>query len=84
MLTSALPGHVLAPALMPDGAGFLGEANDIAAHGGQVLSLIGRNALFHSPQDRWPHNVNLSQIETIARVLAVWASNCCQPRRTSP
>lgn len=37
----------------------LGEARNIFDAGGNFLSLLGNNALFHHPDDRWPDAVDL-------------------------
>ena len=50
----------------------LGEAHDLVAHGARVLSLIGRNAHFHAPSDRFPGNVNAAWTASIARALCAW------------
>ena len=43
-----------------------GETRDIQKGGGHCLALNGTNKLFHLPQDRWPHAVDLSAIAGIA------------------
>jgi hypothetical protein len=37
-----------------------GETRDIHLAGGRYLTLVGENDLFHLPQDRWPHAVDLA------------------------
>jgi hypothetical protein len=54
--------EVLAPAsLVPSG-----ETRDIQRAGGHCLALNGTNLLFHLPQDRWPHAVDIAAIARIA------------------
>lgn len=48
-----------------------GETRDIHRAGGRYVTLVGTNPLFHLPQDRWPHAVN---VPVIARVAAGAAS----------
>jgi hypothetical protein len=43
-----------------------GETRDIHKAGGRYLTLVGSNGLFHLPQDRWPHAVDLPAIARIA------------------
>jgi hypothetical protein len=43
-----------------------GETRDIHKAGGRYLTLVGSNPLFHLPQDRWPHAVDVATIERIA------------------
>jgi hypothetical protein len=54
-----------------------GETRDIHTAGGRYLTLVGSNDLFHLPQDRWPHAVDLTAIARIAAgaVTAVVASS---------
>jgi hypothetical protein len=40
----------------------VGEAANIAAHGGRFVSFIGANQLFHTEQDRWPRAVDLDAV----------------------
>jgi len=49
-----------------------GEARDVVEHGGKVLSLIGTNAHFHAPSDRWPANVSARRVAAIARAVSRW------------
>ncbi|MBO0739169.1 MAG: hypothetical protein J2P48_21945, partial [Alphaproteobacteria bacterium] len=44
-----------------------GETRDIHKAGGHYLTLVGTNRLFHLPQDRWPHAVDVSAIARIAK-----------------
>ena len=50
----------------------MGEARDLALHGARVLSMIGRNAHFHAPSDRWPGNVNAGWAASIAAAVCAW------------
>lgn len=50
----------------------LGEARDLADHGARVLSLIGNNAHFHAPSDRFPGNVSAQWVAAIARSVCAW------------
>lgn len=47
-----------------------GETRDIHRVGGRYLTLVGTNALFHLPQDRWPYAVDLEAITRIAATAA--------------
>ena len=47
-----------------------GETRDIHRAGGRYITLVGGNALFHLPQDRLPHAVDIS---TVARAAAAAA-----------
>jgi hypothetical protein len=54
--------HQMAPkALVPNG-----ETRDIHRAGGRYLTLVGSNPLFHLPQDRWPHAVDVGAVARIA------------------
>lgn len=44
----------------------LGEAGNIHRGGGRYVSLLGRNALFHHPADRWPEAVDVAAIARYA------------------
>jgi hypothetical protein len=60
------PPDVLAPkTLVPSG-----ETRDIHRAGGCYVTLVGSNPLFHLPQDRWPHAVDVSAIARIASATA--------------
>ena len=48
----------------------MGEARDLMEHGAQVLSIIGRNAHFHAPSDRWPGNVSVQRLASIVRAVS--------------
>jgi hypothetical protein len=43
-----------------------GETRDIHRAGGRYVTLVGSNPLFHMPQDRWPHAVDVPAIARIA------------------
>jgi hypothetical protein len=43
-----------------------GETRDIHRLGGRYVTLVGSNPLFHLPQDRWPHAVDVPAIERVA------------------
>jgi hypothetical protein len=43
-----------------------GETREIHRAGGRYVTLVGSNRLFHLPQDRWPHAVDVPAIERIA------------------
>jgi hypothetical protein len=47
-----------------------GETRDIHRAGGRYLTLVGSNPLFHLPQDRWPHAVDVAAIARIAAAAA--------------
>ena len=47
-----------------------GETRDIHRAGGRYLTLVGTNPLFHLPQDRWPHAVDVRAIARIAAAAA--------------
>ena len=51
--------------LSPEGTVPYGETRDIHLAGGRYVTLVGTNPLFHLPDDRWPHAVN---VETVARI----------------
>jgi hypothetical protein len=58
--------HSLAPkAQVPSG-----ETRDIHRAGGRYLTFVGSNRLFHLPQDRWPHAVDVPVVEHIASAAA--------------
>ena len=48
----------------------LGEARNIHRGGGRFISIIGKNDLFHSPDDRGPDVVDLDVIERFAKAFA--------------
>lgn len=43
-----------------------GETRDIHLAGGAYATLVGTNRLFHLPQDRWPHSVDVPRIARVA------------------
>jgi hypothetical protein len=47
-----------------------GETRDIHRAGGRYLTLVGSNRLFHLPQDRWPHAVDVPAVARIADAAA--------------
>jgi hypothetical protein len=47
-----------------------GETRDIHLAGGRYLTFIGSNPLFHLPQDRWPHAVDLAVVIRAAAAAA--------------
>ncbi|HEV2187212.1 MAG TPA: hypothetical protein VGR70_08385, partial [Stellaceae bacterium] len=47
-----------------------GETRDIHKAGGRYLTLVGSSRLFHLPQDRWPHAVDVPAIARIAAASA--------------
>ena len=47
-----------------------GETRDIHHAGGRYLTLVGTNRLFHLPQDRWPHAVDVAAVTRIAEATA--------------
>jgi hypothetical protein len=53
----------------------MGEARDLAIHGARVVSLIGHNAHFHAPSDRWPGNVDVQRLASIAAAIPHWMRN---------
>jgi hypothetical protein len=48
----------------------LGEARNIHRGGGRFISIIGKNDLFHSPDDHGPSVVDLDVIERFAKAFA--------------
>jgi hypothetical protein len=55
------PDDIPPPDLVPSG-----ETRDIHKAGGRYLTLVGSNPLFHLPQDRWPHAVDVPAVARIA------------------
>lgn len=47
-----------------------GETRDIHRAGGRYVTLVGSNPLFHLPQDRWPHAVDVPAVARIAAAAA--------------
>jgi hypothetical protein len=61
------PADQIAPkTLVPSG-----ETRDIHHAGGFYVTLVGSNPLFHLPQDRWPHTVDVVAITRVAAAAAV-------------
>ena len=54
----------------PRGVEPLGEALNIYRGGGRFISIIGKNDLFHSPDDKGPDVVDLPVIERFATAFA--------------
>ena len=46
-----------------------GEARNIYDSGGQYISIVGRNRLFHHPADRWPVAIDLQKIVRLTHAL---------------
>ena len=53
----------------PVGARPGGEAQNIYDSGGQYISIVGRNRLFHHPADRWPLAIDLQKIVHLIHAL---------------
>jgi hypothetical protein len=47
-----------------------GETRDIHKAGGRYMTLVGTNKLFHLPQDRWPHAIDVPAVARIAAAAA--------------
>jgi len=60
-LTALSKQGINSPTLTPVGELPLGEARNIHDGNGQYISLLGNNPLFHHPDDRWPHAVDLEK-----------------------
>ena len=58
--------------LVEPGSMISGEGHDLTHLGAKVLSLAGSNRHFHAASDRWPANVNVPGIASIARAVARW------------
>ncbi len=54
----------------PRGVAPLGEALNVHRGGGRFISIIGKNDLFHSPDDKGPDVVNLAEIGRFATAFA--------------
>ncbi len=65
----------------PRGVEPLGEARNIHRGGGRFISIIGKNDLFHSPDDRGPDVVDLDVIERFATAFAD-GRDVAEPRLT--
>jgi hypothetical protein len=60
------PDVIAAVSVVPSG-----ETRDIHPAGGRYVTLVGSNPLFHLPQDRWPHAVD---IEVVTRITSASAA----------
>ena len=47
-----------------------GETRDVHGAGGCYVTLVGRNPLFHLPDDRWPHAVDPDAVTRVAAAAA--------------
>src|SRR4029077_17745356 len=59
----------------PRGVAPLGEALNVHRGGGRFISIIGKNDLFHSPDDRGAHVIDLAAIERFAIAFAKVATS---------
>lgn len=59
--------EICPPTLVPSG-----ETRDIHRAGGQYLTIVGTNPLFHLAQDRWPDSVDLAAITRTAQGAAAF------------
>jgi len=59
----------------PRGVAPLGEAANVHREGGRFISIIGKNDLFHSPDDRGPGVIDLNVIERFATAFAAVATS---------
>jgi hypothetical protein len=64
--------------IMPRGAAPFGEAGHIHRGGGRYVSLLGRNALFHHPADRWPEAVDVAAVGRYTRAFVKVAITLAQ------
>jgi hypothetical protein len=55
-----------------------GEALKIQQNGGQYISLLGKNNLFHHPKDRWPVAVDVDQVTRFAQAFSNLAITLAQ------
>jgi hypothetical protein len=58
--------HVVAPGEMVPS----GETRDLHRAGGRYITLVGSNKLFHLPQDRLPHAVDIATVGRSAAAAA--------------
>ena len=73
-----------ADGVSPEGTVPYGETRDIHLAGGRYVTLVGTNPLFHLPDDRWPHAVNVDSVARIAQAATrVVLSLARQPRSRS-
>ncbi len=56
----------------------LGEARNIYDGGGQFISLLGSNPLFHHPDDRWPHAIDMPKLVKLNKVILDMATTMAQ------
>lgn len=56
----------------------LGEARNIYDGGGNYISLLGNNRLFHHPDDRWPEAVDVDRTVAINKALLTLAERLAQ------
>ena len=65
--------------VVPPGSRPGGEARNIFDHGGQYVSILGSNRLFHHPSDRYANNVDLPRLRKISdafkQCVSHWASD---------
>ena len=57
-----------------------GETRDIHKAGGRYLTLVGSNAWFHMPQDRWPDSVDVYAVTRIAAAGARFVAGLAERR----
>ena len=50
-----------------------GEAGNIHRRGGHYISIVGRNGMFHSPDDRWPSAVDIKMVAKFASAFSQMA-----------
>jgi hypothetical protein len=62
---------------LPRGAVPRGEAVNVHRGGGRFISIIGKNDLFHNPDDRGPDVIDLTIIERFASAFAAVATSLC-------
>jgi hypothetical protein len=55
--------------MVPAGNRPLGEARNIFDGGGNYISLLGSNPLFHHPDDRWPDAVDLHKATKLSEMM---------------
>lgn len=56
-----------------------GEAEKLSKYGASFISYVAGNAWFHSPEDRWPHAVNVDDTAAIAEAVANLVSRAAVP-----
>jgi hypothetical protein len=54
----------------PQGERPLGEARNVFDGGGNFVSILGGNGLFHHPADRWPEAVDVERLASFAEAFA--------------